>query len=77
LSPLLCPPGVLHPGLWSLAQARNGSFRLVPEEGHDDDQRVKARLLQRQAIRAEFFKPREQKSLERHHCSFLVLKGSL
>ena len=50
---------------------------MCPEEGHEDDQRAGAPLLQRQAEGAGLVKSGEEKAVGRTHCDLPVLKRSL
>jgi len=50
---------------------------MCPEEGHEDDQRAGAPLLQRQAEGAGLVKSGEEKAAGRTHCDLPVLKRSI
>ncbi|KAJ7396423.1 hypothetical protein BTVI_145404 [Pitangus sulphuratus] len=78
--PLLChreaPSEVLHPGLGSSAEERHQPIRVDPEEGHKDDQKDGAPLLQRKAERGGVVQHGEKKTSGRPHCGLPYLKGA-
>jgi len=59
------PLGVLCPALGSTAQERHGPVGMDPEEGHKNDQRTGAPLLQGKAERVAVVQPGEQKAAGR------------
>lgn len=53
---------MLDPGPGSPAQEKQGALGVSPEEGHKDDERVGAPLLQRQVEGAELVQLGEEKA---------------
>ena len=68
---------VLRPALGPSAQEGHGPAGVGPEEGHENDLRAGASLLQGQAERPGVAQPGEEKAARRPYCSLSVLKGGL